>query len=145
MKLGNDIYEYIYDDLYNITEIYKNNELIYAYTYDNLNELIKEDNKIQNRIYKYHYDESGNILKKQEYNLETNILIKEDNYEYENENWKDQLTKVNGTSITYDEIGNPTKIGDSNLIWNGRELQSYQDSNGKKDGKNSGLQKGKNN
>ena len=127
MKIGNDFYEYIYDDLYNITEIHKNNELIHKYTYDNLNELIKEENKIQNRIYEYSYDNSGNILKKKEYNLETNTLIKEDTYEYGNENWKDQLTKINNQSITYDEIGNPVTIGDINLVWDARELQSYKE------------------
>ena len=32
-----------------------------------------------------------------------------------------------GTSITYDEIGNPETIGDKTLTWKGRELISYTD------------------
>ena len=32
-----------------------------------------------------------------------------------------------GTSITYDEIGNPETIGDKELVWKGRELISYTD------------------
>ena len=49
-----------------------------------------------------------------------------------NSSWGDQLTQFNGTNIIYDGIGNPIKIGnaetdsrDIQLIWNGRELQSY--------------------
>ena len=52
-------------------------------------------------------ENSGNILKKEIYNLQNNQLLKIDTYEYNNLNWKDQLTKYNDTSITYDEIGNP--------------------------------------
>ena len=43
----------------------------------------------------------------------------------------DLLTSYNGTSITYDNIGNPTQIGTSgevgsiSLAWQGRQLQSY--------------------
>ena len=127
MTIDNIIYDYKYDNLYNITDIYKNKELINHYTYDSFNELIKEDNYVSNKTITYTYDNSGNILKREEYEINTDILIHEDNFGYNNTNWKDQLTKFNDTEITYDEIGNPITIGDKNLSWNARELQSYQD------------------
>ena len=61
---------------------------------------------------------------KTEYNL-IDCLIKEDNYEYSNATWKDQLTNYNNMTITYDNIGNPITIGNSTLTWkNGKELAS---------------------
>ncbi|MCX4255216.1 MAG: hypothetical protein OSJ63_08160, partial [Bacilli bacterium] len=129
MKIENDLYEYLYDDLYNITEIYKNKENFYSYTYDNDNQLIESNNYQNNKKYKYTYDDSGNILKKEIYNLQNNQLLKIDTYEYNNLNWKDQLTKYNDTSITYDEIGNPLTIGNKTLSWNIRELKSMMTPN----------------
>ena len=128
MKINNDLYEYIYDNLYNITDIYLNNKLINHYEYDNFNELIKEDNYNLNKTIRYTYDNAGNILKKQEYELDTYNLLHTDTYEYNNANWEDQLTKYNNESITYDEIGNPISIGNKTLTWNnGRQLSSYTD------------------
>lgn len=129
MKINNDLYEYNYDNLYNITDIYLNNKLINHYEYDNFNELIKEDNYNLNKTIRYTYDNSGNILKKQEYELDTYNLLHTDTYEYDNANWEDQLTKYNNETITYDAIGNPLTIGNKTLTWvNGRELASYNDS-----------------
>lgn len=126
MKIENDLYEYKYDNLYNITDIYLNGELTNHYIYDSLNELIEDDNYVTNIKYKYSYDTEGNILKKEEYALETNILTKQDTFEYSNANWEDQLTKFNNETITYDNIGNPLTIGSKNLSWtNGRQLKSY--------------------
>ena len=49
-------------------------------------------------------------------------------YEYNNINWKDQVTKFNDLSFTYDIIGNPIIIGNDTLTWsNGRQLKSYND------------------
>ena len=62
-------------------------------------------------------------------NLTTNDIIKTDTYQYGNSNWEDQLTNYNGTSITYDNIGNPLTIGNNiSMSWmNGRSLNSYTD------------------
>ena len=49
------------------------------------------------------------------------------NYTYGNSTWGDLLTKYGSTTITYDAIGNPTKIGGYDLTWQGRELQSWSD------------------
>ncbi len=126
MKIDNDLYEYIYDAIYNITDIYKNKELQNHYEYDNFSELIKEDNYQNNKTIKYTYDASGNILKREEYTINTEVFIHQDTYEYNNNNWKDQLTKYNDTTLTYDAIGNPLTIGNANLSWYARELQTYQ-------------------
>ena len=67
MKINDDLYEYKYDNLYNITDIYLNKELINHYEYDNFNELIKEDNYILNKTIEYTYDTEGNILNRKEY------------------------------------------------------------------------------
>ena len=45
-------------------------------------------------------------------------------YGYTNTTWGDLLTSYNGTSITYDAIGNPTKWRNAaGLTWEARELQ----------------------
>ncbi len=120
------IYNYIYDKLGNITEIYKNNSLTNKYYYDTHSQLIKEDNILNNQTILYEYDNYGNILSKKVYT--NNTLLKEDTYTYNDSNWQDLLTKYNNESITYDNIGNPTSIGNKTLTWmNGRELSSYQD------------------
>ena len=46
-------------------------------------------------------------------------------YAYGNSTWGDQLTAINGSSISYDAIGNPTSIGGTLLTWQGRRLMSY--------------------
>ena len=48
-------------------------------------------------------------------------------YTYGDSSWKDLLMSYGGTSITYDNIGNPKTIGDKTLTWKGRELISYTD------------------
>lgn len=129
LKVGEDKYDYKYDDLYNITDIYLNGELTNHYEYDELNELLRDDNYIQNITYKYTYDSEGNIISKKEYMMETNNLIKQDTFEYGNPLWEDQLTKYNDEEITYDEIGNPIAIGDKTLVWtNGRQLKTFNHS-----------------
>ena len=125
---NNDTYEYSYDNLYNITEIKKNNSITNKYYYDNHSQLIREDNLIDNITINYTYDNYGNILSKKTYTYNTTTLLDEDTYEYNNSNWQDLLTKFNNESITYDNIGNPTSIGNKTLTWmNGRELATYSD------------------
>lgn len=58
--------------------------------------------------------------------MNTDEVITVNNYTYGDSNWEDKLTKFNDKNITYDEIGNPTTIGQNiTLNWiNGRELNS---------------------
>jgi len=128
---NNDKLQYKYDKLNNITHIYNNDNLINKYYYDEFNELIREDNYILNKTIRYKYDTEGNILSKKEYQLNSYNLLSQNIYEYDDLNWEDKLTRFNNDSITYDNIGNPLTIGNNiTLSWiNGRELNSYVDSN----------------
>ena len=56
---NNDEYEYKYDKLYNITDIYHNQQLIKHYEYDIYNQLKKEENYDTNKTIEYTYDNSG--------------------------------------------------------------------------------------
>lgn len=128
VKISSDEYRYKYDNMYNITHIYKNDTLINKYTYDNYYELIQDDNYLLNKTIRYTYDNEGNIINKKEYELNTYNLLNKNSYYYEDINWKDKLTKFNNEEITYDNIGNPMTIGNKTLSWiNGRELNSYID------------------
>lgn len=125
---GDNKYSYKYDALYNITHVYYNDSLINRYYYDKYNQLIKEDDYRLNKTFKYIYDNEGNILSKNTYEFRTSNLLDSIVYEYNNSNWEDQLTKYDGINITYDGIGNPVTIGNTNLTWiNGRTLQKYED------------------
>ena len=116
---NNHTYNYEYDKLGNITKVYKNNNLINTYKYDQYSQLIEEIKGNQKKTYQY--DCFGNILNKKTY--QNDILIDTSVYSYENDNWQDQLTKFNNEIITYDAIGNPLTIGNTNLTWSsGREL-----------------------
>ena len=98
----------------NITGIYSkvgNNDetTVATYEYDELNQLIKENNK------NYIYDFGGNILS-----------AGDNTYSYSTGEWKDKLTSFNGETITYDESGNPILYLGATLTWkNGRSLASY--------------------
>lgn len=129
VKNGSNKYSYKYDKLNNITEVYYNDELIKKYSYDVHNELIEEEDYEKDEKITYTYDNSGNLGTKVTKNLTTNDIIKTDTYQYGNSNWEDQLTNYNGTSITYDNIGNPLTIGNNiSMSWmNGRSLNSYTD------------------
>ena len=80
------------------------------YAYDELGQLIREDNKDANKSYTYTYDSRGNILEKKTYAFTLGTLgtaQKTDSYGYATDSWKDRLTSYNGQTITYDAIGNP--------------------------------------
>jgi len=114
----------------------------YSYQYDNLNQLTKitDSAGVQTDIT---YDEIGNILR-QHSHLD-NTTIKDIQYIYTADTdsdgngtaeagWNNLLTAIqitdgNGTTVTqtidYDQIGNPTTYRGANLVFNGRELESY--------------------
>ena len=122
-------YDYSYDNNGNITEIKQNGKLINKYTYDSLNEL-KEEYDYVNKFYiNYSYDGAGNLQNKYEQVLDPNYGYPTgtqhgNTYEYTDTSWKDKLTKVNGSNISYDEIGNPLTYRDGmSMTWkNGRQL-----------------------
>ncbi len=130
IKNNNDVYSYKYNKFNNITAIYHNNKLENKYYYNEYNELLKEKNYLLNELTEYKYDNLGNLLSKKVFDINSYSLKSFDKFLYENSNWKDQLTKFNDISISYDLIGNPISIGNATLQWtNGRQLSKYIDSN----------------
>ena len=131
MSINGDKYLYKYNKLNNVTHIYHNGTLEHKYYYDKFNQLIKEDDILSNKTIYYDYDELGNLLAKKTYEFETHKHIFTDKYIYNNSEWPDQLTYFNNNLITYDNIGNPVRIGNNiHLTWiNGRQLSKYIDSN----------------
>ncbi len=122
-----NIFNYKYDELENLSEVYYNNNITNKYYYDDLNQLVKEENYSLNQRIEYLYDNSGNILSKTIRNLIDNSIIKTDSYQYNDLSWNNLLTQYNDINIAYDEIGNPISIGnDINLTWtSGRNLKTY--------------------
>ncbi len=104
-------YDYVYDDNGNITQISVNGVVKYRYQYDNIGQLIREDNADTGKTYVNEYDDSGNILSKKLYSYTTaetptgTPTVYE--YTYGDTTWGDLLTGYQGHKITYDEIGNP--------------------------------------
>ena len=131
---------YVYDALGNITEL-QEAELASGssarrtkvrYTYDGQNQLRTEtrytyssntDTTGTSVTYTYNYDTAGNLQSVQKNGATVQT------YTYGDSQWRDLLTKVNGTTIGYDAIGNPTNyyngvITMTNLTWvQGRQLK----------------------
>lgn len=128
-------YDYSYDANGNITEIKQNGKVINKYTYDSLNEL-KEEYDYVNKFYiNYSYDGAGNLQNKYEQVLDPNYGYPTgtqhgNTYEYTDTSWKDKLTKVNGSNISYDANGNPLSYRDGmSFEWeNGRILKKINTS-----------------
>ena len=116
---------YTYDAAGNITSV-TDGENITRYSYDNMGQLIREDNPYSQKTCVYAYDSCGNILSRTEYGYTDDenpaggtVAV----YEYNNAAWGDQLTAWNGESITYDAIGNPLLYRGRSLTWTqGRRL-----------------------
>ena len=129
---------YVYDALGNITEIQESEPVSGSsvrrtkvkYTYDNQNQLKTETRYTYSSntdttgtavTTTYTYDTAGNLRSASD---GTSTL----SYEYNNNDWKDLLTKVGGTTISYDGSGNPSNWYNgaknySGLTWqNGRQL-----------------------
>ncbi len=123
-------YRYVYDNLGNITDIYKGNAHLYYYEYDAMNQLVYSADYENNMAYTYDYDADGNITAEYIYkdgatgpssSTATNV------YTYGDSNWKDKLTAYKGQAITYDQIGNPLTYRDGiTMTWqNGRQLATF--------------------
>ena len=98
-----------------------------SYAYNELSELIREDNQVLNKTITYSYDAGGNILNKMEYPYTTGTPgtpTATIAYSYEDNNWKDKLTSYDGRAITYDSIGNPLTYDGWTFSWEqGRQLK----------------------
>ena len=133
-------FNYNYDTLGNITSIVKNDGKTVSYEYDNLNQLVRENNPYRNKTHTYEY-ENGNMTYYHVYDYTTGNLPSTPLYtvqfHYNNATWSDVVTKktktvynsdgtttVTNTTITSDAIGNITKIGSTSYGWTGRRLDS---------------------
>ncbi len=106
-----DAIGYTYDANWNIETITEGG-LVNRYYYDEMNQLIREDNGVLEKTIVYTYDLGGNILAKNQYAYtaggepDPNTLERIE-YSYDDPVWRDLLTGYNGSTITYDDIGNP--------------------------------------
>jgi RHS repeat-associated protein len=118
---------YTYDGNNNISTIIQGGQVI-SYQYNELNEVIRENNQVLNKTFTYSYDAGGNIASKKEYAYTTGTLgtpTKTINYSYGDSNWKDKLTSYDGKSITYDANGNPMTYDGWTYTWeSGRQLKT---------------------
>ena len=128
-------YDYSYDANGNITEIKQNGKLTNKYVYDSLNELKEEYNYVNKFYINYSYDGAGNLQNKYEQVLDPTYGYPTgtqhgNTYEYTDTSWKDKLTKVNGSNISYDANGNPLSYRDGmSFEWeNGRILKNINTS-----------------
>ncbi len=120
-------YEYTYDAVGNITQIKQDDAVKYSYTYDEQNQLLTETQHDNGIRYEYTYDTYGNIRSVKKYSTTSGALLDTDTYSYGNSSWLDRLTAFNGTSITYDGMGNPLSYNNGlsyTFTWDGRELAS---------------------
>ena len=112
-------YSYSYDANGNITEVLKGGIICAKYTYDSMDQLIREDNNELGYTFVYSYDEAGNILSKRKYPYTTGALaspIYTYQYTYDAQNG-DRLICYNGQEFEYDSKGNPTKYRGTSLTW----------------------------
>ena len=144
-------YEYLYeyDSNGNITRVSHKalNDLnietvteIQSYVYDNVGQLVRENNAELNKTFTYVYDKGGNIARKSEYAYTTGDLgdaLSTVNYTYDSV-WKDKLTAYGNNQIQTDSMGNPlnyvskTVFGEDvigTLEWNGRQLAAVNQGN----------------
>ena len=128
---------YGYDDNGNIASATLNGKWT-GYTYDALGQLIRVNDRSDTSAgdngstWVYEYDRGGNILSKKLYPYANTSSepLQTMRFSYGNANWKDQLTAVDGTPITYDAIGNPLNDGTWTYTWeNGRQLARMQSAN----------------
>ncbi len=116
---------YTYDFNGNIETITQGGKVI-RYYYNELNEVIREDNEVISKTITYSYDAGGNITSKTEYAYTTAAIpvnpTKVYNYTYDTA-WKDKLISYDGNAIIYDQIGNPLSDGTYTYTWEmGRQL-----------------------
>lgn len=117
---------YTYDINGRITEIYTDGNKSHAFEYT-LDGQLKRESDILNGIERlYYYDSYYNIEKVEEYAIgDTNNIIREYEYKYESQQWRDLLTEYNGQSVKYDEVGNPVEYYNGmKMEWEGTGLKS---------------------
>ena len=131
-------YSYTYDVDGNITQIVDGNGKKISYKYDDLGQLLRENNQILGKTYVYTYDKAGNRTSKKTYAYTTGTLgtvTETESYTYSAGAWKDQLTQIKKNDVvtatfSYDTIGNPTTFNGYDLTWHGRQLKQMSRNGG---------------
>lgn len=113
-----------------ITSITENNKT-HSFEYDGLGRLTRENDEDRSVTICYNYDSNGNILSKVFYPYTTGALTSATStvpYTYAT-SWGDQLLTYNGGStILYDQIGNPLSYNGYTFTWQkGRQLKTAND------------------
>ena len=129
-----ETHTYEYDVNGNITSI-SDDETINRYEYDELNRLIREDNRLLNKTIIYKYDRAGNILLKKNYSYNLNNILPStrpriiNEYIYDCDN-RDRLISYDGKLIHYDKMGRPRVYKNNKLQWNNKgQLLLYENEN----------------
>lgn len=117
-------YQYTYDKAGNVTEVEKDGEILYRYHYDEKGQLEKYTDYAEQKVYEYSYDENYNLTAAITMDMEGNLL-NQDDYEYD-EDATTGLKSFSGKEIGYDVSGNPLIYYDGKIMdWmNGRILQA---------------------
>ena len=122
---NNKVYNnsYKYDKLGNIIKA-KQFQNDITYEYDELNRIIRENNKELNKTFTYEYDSFGNILTKEEYEYTLGELIEktsEISYNYD----EGLLKTFDNSEVLYDNDGNIIKYKDNELSFELNKLKSF--------------------
>lgn len=126
---------FVYDAVGNIVTISENGVQKVKYTYNALSELTRVDSAWENKSITYTYDAGMNMTSRKEYSYTTGTLgnaVKTDLFTYRASGWKDQLISYNGSSISYDAVGNITAYQGKTLTWYRGSLLQSLTLNGKK-------------
>ena len=126
---------FTYDAVGNIITISENGVQKVKYTYNALSELTRVDSVWENKSITYTYDAGMNMTSRKEYSYTTGTLgtaVKTDVFTYRTSGWKDQLVSYNGSSISYDAVGNITAYQGRTLTWYRGSLLQNLTLNGKK-------------
>ena len=100
-----------------------------SYSYDQYGQLTQMVDTANAFSESYTYDSRGNILTKNKVYDDANMPAETTSFTYGNSAWQDELTAVNGTSLTYDANGNMLTYGTKSFTWkNGRVLSGITDS-----------------
>jgi len=146
LTIGTRTQDFEYDNNGNITKITDSKTGVTRFEYDNIGQLISEDNPVSNKTYHYQYDDNGNILHMRSYsetttvlteNLSTLTFIDSIDYYYQMIGWMDQLEGYEGVIdgqyfnyyFEYDNLGNPLTDQFNTYAWDGRELRSITNPN----------------
>lgn len=110
-------YHFGYDDEGKIVRI-DDGTISAMASYNEFGELLMYDG--YGGTYSYRYDEHGNIIS---YNYPYGGF----DMEYEVKNGLDELVRINGHEVEYDENGNPTMYRDKEIKWQGKNMVKIDD------------------